>query len=70
MSKIKSRKTLLKRIRITKKGKMLKKLIGMGHLKAKTTVDRKAKKQKLTAQSNKGHKKLFRKLIGQHSKGM
>jgi len=68
MPKIKTRKTLLKRIKLTKNGKMMKKLIGMAHLKVKTTVDRKASKKKLRQQIDIGHKKMFRKLLAKHSR--
>ncbi|MFZ2663791.1 MAG: 50S ribosomal protein L35 [Patescibacteria group bacterium] len=70
MPKLKTRKTLLKRIKITKKGKFMKKLVGMGHLKVKTTVDRKARKSKLSEQMNAGHKRKFRKLLAKHSRGI
>jgi ribosomal protein L35 len=68
MPKLKTRKTLLKRIKLTKSGKMMKKLVGMGHLKVKTTVDRKATKKNLREQVDSGHKKMFRKLLAKHSR--
>jgi len=67
--KLKTRKTLLKRVKITKSGKLMNKLVGMAHLKAKTGVDRKAKKQMLTQQMNSGHKKMFKKLLAGHVRG-
>lgn len=70
MPKLKTRKTLLKRIKVTKKGKLMKKLVGMGHLKVKTTVDRKARKSKLREQTNSGHQRKFRKLLAKHSRGI
>ena len=45
------------------------KLIGMAHLKAKSGVDRKARKQMLTQQMNSGHKKMFKKLLAGHVRG-
>jgi len=68
MPKLKTRKTLLKRIKLTKNGKMMKKLIGMAHLKVKTTVDRKASKKNLREQIDIGHRKMFRKLLAKHSR--
>ena len=68
MPKIKTRKTLLKRIKLTKNGKLMKKLIGMGHLKVKKSIDRKARNKKLREQIDIGHKKMFRKLLAKHSR--
>ncbi len=70
MPKLKTRKTLLKRIKVTKKGKFMKKVIGMGHLKVKTSVDRKATKTKLNEEKSSGNKRRFRKLLAKHSKGI
>ena len=67
--KLKTRKTLLKRVKITKSGKLMKKLVGMGHLKVKASVDRKARKQMLTQQMNSGHKKMFKKLLAKNVRG-
>lgn len=68
MGKLKTRKTLLKRIKITKSGKLMKKHIGMAHLKVKTNVDRRAKKSKLSRQKNRGHIRMFKKLLAKHSR--
>lgn len=68
MPKLKTRKTLLKRIKVTKQGKFMKKVVGMAHLKVKTTADRRAKKSKLIEQTNIGHKRKFRKLLAKHSR--
>ncbi len=64
MSKIKTRKTLSKRIRITKTGKLLKKQTHIGHLKVKWSANRKYRKKGLEEQMNSGHIKMFRKLLG------
>jgi len=67
--KIKTRKTLLSRVKITKTGKIMKKSIGMGHLKEKKSSDTKTRKSLRSEQTNKGHKKMFRKMLNKHGKG-
>lgn len=69
MPKLKTRKTLLKRVKITKNGKFMRKVVGMAHLKEKVSADRKAVKRKPREQVNKGHIKRFRKLLAKHSRG-
>jgi ribosomal protein L35 len=63
-NKIKTRKTLVKRIKITKGGKILKKRVSTGHLKVKLNVKTKHRKKKLSEQENRGHIKKFKKLLG------
>ncbi len=70
MPKIKTKKTILKRIRITRKGKILKKNTRMGHLKIKFDASRKSRKSNIVSQDNKGHIKVIRKLVGKHGKGL
>ncbi|HOD01287.1 MAG TPA: 50S ribosomal protein L35 [bacterium] len=66
--KIKTKKTLLRRVKITKNGKLMKKSIGMGHLKAKKSVRNKKRNDKMIPQANKGHKKNFKKMLTKHAK--
>lgn len=68
MPKLKTRKTLLKRLKVTKKGKLMRKVIGMAHLKAKVSADRKGVKKNLKEIVNEGHIRMFRKLLAKHSK--
>ena len=68
MPKIKTKKTLLKRIKITKKGKILRAQIGNGHLKEKRHSRRKHRKANEVVQKNKGHIIKLKKLIGNHAK--
>ncbi len=68
-NKIKTRKTLLKRLKVTKTGKLMKKGIGMGHLKEKKSSPRKTRKSKRVEQKNKGHIKMFKKLLAKHVRG-
>ena len=70
MPKLKTKKTLLKRIKITHSGKLLKKQSRTGHLKVKWDSSRKSRKRKTLLQKNKGHKKMFRKLLARASKGI
>jgi ribosomal protein L35 len=67
--KIKTKKTLLRRVKITKTGKLMKKSVGMGHLKEKKTVPNKKRNKRITPQSNRGHKKMFKKMLNKHAKG-
>ena len=67
--KIKTRKTLLRRVKITKTGKLMKKSIGMGHLKEKKSSSNKTKNSIRTEQENSGHKKMFKKMLNKHGKG-
>jgi len=66
--KLKTKKTLAKRVKITKTGKILKKKVCTGHLKVKLGTNSKNRKKGLTAQKNKGHQKMFKKLLGKQGK--
>ncbi len=68
MPKIKTKKTLLKRIRITSRGKLIRGQVGTGHLKSKWSNTKKFRKAKSQAQVNRGHIKKFNKLLGNHAK--
>jgi len=61
--KIKTKKTLKKRVKVTKNGKLMRKLVGMAHLKATKSVDRKLRKGKITQQLDRGNRKMFIKLL-------
>ncbi len=67
--KIKTKKTLLRRVKVTKTGKFMKKSIGMGHLKEKKSSDNKTANSLNSEQLNIGHKKMFRKMLNKHGKG-
>lgn len=62
-NKIKTRKTLTKRVKITKGGKILRKQTRNGHLKRKMDASRKNRKSQVTAQENAGHRKVIKKLL-------
>lgn len=70
MPKMKTKKTLTKRVRITKKGKILKKQTRTGHLKSKMSNSRKLRKKHDLAQENKGHKKVIKALLGRLGRGI
>lgn len=61
--KLKTKKTLSKRVKITKNGKVLKKQCNTGHLKRKWSASKKSRKNSLVVQSNKGHIKMFKTLL-------
>lgn len=64
MPKIKTKKTLQKRIRVTKSGKILKKQVRTGHLKVKWGSNKKHRKAKMKVQPNKGHIKKLKVMVG------
>ena len=67
---MKTKKTLLKRVRITKNGKILKKQVSTGHLKVKWDSSKKSRKRGLNEQENAGHRKVFKRLLGKHGKNI
>jgi len=64
MPKLKTKKTLSKRIRITKGGKIVKKQSNIGHLKVKWDSARRGRKANRLSQKNKGHIKMIKRLMG------
>jgi ribosomal protein L35 len=64
----KTKKTLIKRVKVTKGGKVLKKQNRTGHLKRKMDASRKNRKSKLVEQENAGHKRVFKTLLGKHGR--
>jgi len=68
MPKVKTKKTLIKRIKITKKGKVLKKQNSNAHLKVKMSNSRKLRKNKVITMHDKGHTKIFKKLLAKAGK--
>lgn len=69
-AKIKTKKTLTKRIKITKGGKIMKKQSNIGHLKRKWSASRKSRKGSVLMQHNEGHVKVMKKLLGKLGKGI
>lgn len=64
MPKMKTRKSILKRLKITSKGKLLRRhQLGAGHLKRKKSKGA-LNRQKKTSEFFKGEAKSLRKLIG------
>lgn len=63
MAKLKTKKTAIKRVKITKSGKVLKKAVSAGHLKRKWSTSKKHRKSGLSEQTNKGHLKMFQKIL-------
>ncbi|MFC1622280.1 50S ribosomal protein L35 [Patescibacteria group bacterium] len=64
MPKLKTKKTLQKRVRITKTGKIVKKQVRTGHLKEKWDSKKKFRKARKKVQPNKGHIKKFKRMLG------
>jgi ribosomal protein L35 len=61
---MKTKKTLMKRIRITKTGKIMKKQNSNGHLKRKMDSSRRGRKNQTLEQSDAGHIKRFKIMLG------
>ena len=64
---MKTKKTLIKRIRVTKKGKIVRNQIRTGHLKVKWNSRKKFRKAKKVVQGNKGHIKKLKRMLGKHA---
>lgn len=60
----KTRKTLIKRVKITKSGKILKKQNRTGHLKRKWSANKKHRKTGLEEVTSKGYKDKIKTLLG------
>jgi ribosomal protein L35 len=67
MGKLKTKKTLYKRIKQTKSGKLKREQVSTGHLKRKWSANKKYRKNKRQIQDNPGHIKKFKKMLGTHA---
>jgi len=63
MPKMKTRKTLAKRVKLTRNGKFVKKHVQTGHLKVKWSADARHEKAKTNVIQAKGFIKMFRKML-------
>lgn len=70
MPKLKTKKTLMKRIKITKSGKIMRRQNDNGHLKVKRDSSRKSRKAQNAIQTDKGHIRMFRRLLGKAGRGL
>jgi ribosomal protein L35 len=70
MPKIKTRKTLLKRMRITKRGKIMRKSSRIGHLKERSDSSTKSRKKNTTRLTNTGQIRVFKKLLAKYGRGV
>ncbi len=68
MGKLKTKKTLSKRVRVTKNGLVVRKQTNQGHLKEKRDASRKGRKKKTVIQQNKGHIRVLKRLLAKASK--
>ena len=68
MPQMKTKRTLLKRVKITKSGKIRKKSVDASHLRRKWSTNKRHRKNKTGLVTNKGHRKMFKKLLGKHGK--
>lgn len=70
MPKMKTRKTLVKRIKITKGGKIMRGYSKNGHLKIKSDSSTKSRKKNLIEQTNKGQIRVLKKLMAKQGRGV
>jgi ribosomal protein L35 len=70
MPKMKTKRTLLKRIKITKKGKLMKKQTRIGHLKEKLDASTRSRKKQMLPQLNIGHIRKLKALLGKYGRGV
>ncbi len=70
MGKMKTKKTLVKRIKVTKGGKLLRKRVRTSHLKSKWSTSRRHRKSAGSTVANTGHKRIFQKLLNKRAKGL
>jgi ribosomal protein L35 len=70
MPKMKTRKTLLKRLRVTKRGKILKRYSKNGHLKIKSDSSTKSRKKHMVQQRGVRQLRVLKKLLAKHGKGV
>ncbi len=70
MPKIKTKKTAQKRVKITKSGKILSKQVRTGHLKRKWSSNKKFRKGSDNEVENRGHKNIFKTLLGKIGKAI
>jgi large subunit ribosomal protein L35 len=68
MPKLKTRKTLKKRVKVTKTGKLLKKQVRTGHLMSKMDAARRSRKARRVIQTDIGHIRMLKKLLGKLAK--
>lgn len=68
MPKLKSKKTLVKRLKITKGGFLIRKKIGLKHLMATKRTNQRLRARKLANVRSKGYIKKFKKLLGKQGK--
>lgn len=64
MPKLKTKKTLMKRIKITRRGKILRNQTRIGHLKRKWDSSKHSRKGNRKIQENLGHRKIIKRLLG------
>ncbi len=70
MPKMKTRKTLTKRVRVTKNGYLVMKQTRMGHLKRKFDSSRKFRMNILVSQPNAGHVKVIKRMLVKLGRGV
>ena len=68
MPKLKTKKTLLKRVRVTKNKKLIRGQVNAGHLKVKWGAKKKRRKAMKKVVKSAKQAKKFRKMLGKHAK--
>ncbi len=70
MPKLKTKKTLTKRVKITKGGKIIKKQSRTGHLKSKWSSSKNSRKSRSSVQENRGHILIIKRMLGKLGKNI
>lgn len=70
MPKLKTKKTLAKRLKITKRGVVIRKKIGLKHLMVGKKTNQRFRARKLTSIKSKGYIKNLKKLLGKQGKNL
>lgn len=70
MPKLKTRKTLTKRIRITKNGKVVRQKVGLKHLMATKSVNQRRRSRDGGKVKSKQIKGRLKKMLGKHGKNI
>ncbi len=70
MPKIKTKRTAVKRMKITKGGKILTKQVRTGHLKSKWSTNKRFRKNTGAQVFTTGYKRILKSLLGKSGKGI
>jgi len=70
MQKLKTKKTLLRRIKISKNGKLIRRKIGLKHLKVNLSGNHKRRSSAMSTFENRKIRGRFKKMLGSFGKNL